>query len=286
MLVPPPNGITTASASSAALQDLDDRVLVSRAARRRPARRPRSPRRWRTRSRRLLPRAWTTRSSGSSETYSSPTARSSAARRSSLSCGSGTSSSSNASGRAEVLSTSIPRCFPRNGLKPGLSSWEKETPSSPHPHHFIAAVLAGSCRHCSHGLDLTQGAPGVGLEPTTYRLTADRSAIELPRTDLPRIIGGRARLPPVPPRPPRGNFRTVARTSGPPARTGSRAPVRPPRPIRSASAVGIHVVELQRAGVGVVATQRTPAARLRDEDLLEPPTPGSPPVRWCSSGQR
>ena len=29
MLVPPPNGITTASASSAALQDLDDRGLVT-----------------------------------------------------------------------------------------------------------------------------------------------------------------------------------------------------------------------------------------------------------------
>jgi hypothetical protein len=28
--------------------------------------------------------------------------------------------------------------------------------------------------------------PGVGLEPTTYRLTADYSAIELPRNGLPR----------------------------------------------------------------------------------------------------
>ena len=62
----------------------------------------------------------------------------------------------------------------------------------PPPPPLHRTVLAGSCRHCSHGLDLTQGAPGVGLEPTTYRLTADRSAIELPRTDLPRIIGWEA----------------------------------------------------------------------------------------------
>ena len=34
-------------------------------------------------------------------------------------------------------------------------------------------------------------APGVGFEPTTLRLTAECSAVELPRTDLPRIIGGR-----------------------------------------------------------------------------------------------
>src|SRR4051794_6303706 len=33
-------------------------------------------------------------------------------------------------------------------------------------------------------------APGVGLEPTTYRLTADRSAIELPRNGrLPAADG-------------------------------------------------------------------------------------------------
>ena len=31
-------------------------------------------------------------------------------------------------------------------------------------------------------------APRVGLEPTTYRLTADCSAIELPRNIVPRIL--------------------------------------------------------------------------------------------------
>ena len=66
MFVPPPNGITTASASSAAL-----RTAVTAASS--PGRtttsgtRPMSPRRWRTRSRRLLPRAWPTRSAGSVE---------------------------------------------------------------------------------------------------------------------------------------------------------------------------------------------------------------------------
>ena len=47
---------------------------------RRPGSRPSSPRRWRTRSRRLLPRAWTTRSIGSLETRSAPTAAASAPR--------------------------------------------------------------------------------------------------------------------------------------------------------------------------------------------------------------
>jgi hypothetical protein len=39
----------------------------------------------------------------------------------------------------------------------------------------------------------TSGAPGVGFEPTTLRLTAERSAIELPRTGTREVVGRKRR---------------------------------------------------------------------------------------------
>ena len=142
MLVPPPNGITTASASSAALRTRRPRSSS-------PGRtttsgsRPRSPRRCRMRSRRLLPRAWTTRSRASSETYASPTAalergaeRAAQLRRGDVEVGEG----ERPRGRLRDVDPEVLR---RNGRKLGLSSWENETPSSPHPHHFIAPCSAG-----------------------------------------------------------------------------------------------------------------------------------------------
>ena len=64
-------------------------------------------------------------------------------------------------------------------------------------------------------------ARGVGLEPTTLRLTAECSAIELPPTDAlccatPDDRQAR-RGAAVRPQPSRGSLRTVARTSAPPA---------------------------------------------------------------------
>ena len=91
--------------------------------------------------------------------------------------------------RGRSSSTSIPRCSRRNGRKLGLVVvGERDTLVTP-PPPLHRTVLSRPCRHCSHGPDLTQGAPGVGLEPTTYRLTAECSAIELPRNDGPQGIG-------------------------------------------------------------------------------------------------
>ena len=87
MLVPPPNGISTASASRAARMTAAT-SSSSAGLTTTSGSRPRSPPRCRTRSRRLLPRAWTTRSSGSVD-RPSPTAVSRAAARAASSDGSG-----------------------------------------------------------------------------------------------------------------------------------------------------------------------------------------------------
>ena len=149
MFVPPPKGITTASASSAA-----SRTAVTAASS--PGRtttsgtRPMSPRRWRTRSRKLLPRACPTRSAGSVETYGAPTAASSAACSSPASDGSGISRSSKRSARVTTRPMSMSRWWRMNGRSAGLSAWVKPAPSTPQPHHFIsgrgrAARRAGAC---------------------------------------------------------------------------------------------------------------------------------------------
>ena len=71
-------------------------------------------------------------------------------------------------------------------------------------------------------------APGVGLEPTTYRLTADRSAIELPRTELPRSIDWKGDFHAAPLRPPRGSFAHSSTHFRASWRTSASALVRPP----------------------------------------------------------
>ena len=215
MLVPPPNGITTASASSAALQDPGDRRLVGRAhddvghaaevaaaladevAQALAARVDDAVERVVGDVRRRRRRA--------------PARR--AARRPAAAPGCRGRRSAAAGTRSRRR-----RCRGAADERPKrrlVVVGEGDALVAPAPP-LHRTVLAGSCRRCGHGLDLTQGAPGVGLEPTTYRLTADRSAIELPRTELPRIIGREGDFHATPPRPPRGSFRTVARISGPP----------------------------------------------------------------------
>jgi hypothetical protein len=150
MFVPPPNGITTASAAIAA------RSTASTAASS-PGRtttsgtRPTSPLRWRTRSRRLLPRACTTRSSASVETKSTPTASSSAPRSASPSAGSAIVSSSKATERVVGRATSSPSTRWMNPRSSGLSSWVNATPSRPQPHHFMPPTArgAGDGRACT-----------------------------------------------------------------------------------------------------------------------------------------
>ena len=58
---------------------------------------------------------------------------------------------------------------------------------------FIVAMFAGSViRGNSKVVGATTLAPGVGFEPTTNRLTADRSTTELPRNNKFRLkCGGR-----------------------------------------------------------------------------------------------
>ena len=64
-------------------------------------------------------------------------------------------------------------------------------------------------------------ARGVGFEPTTLRLTAECSAVELPPNRVPVVLPAtviRQRAGPgFRPRPSRGSSRTVARTSAPPS---------------------------------------------------------------------
>ena len=143
MLVPPPNGITTASSSRAASttattsSSVAGRTTTS-------ATRPRSPRRWRTRSVRLLPRAWTTRSCSSVETCPAPTASSRSDLSPAGSTDGGTSRSPNAIGRVPGRRTSSSRWRSMKGASSGLPSWVKEMLSSPQPHHFIGARVAPS----------------------------------------------------------------------------------------------------------------------------------------------
>ena len=70
---------------------------------------------------------------------------------------------------------------------------ERDTLVTPAPP-LHRTVLNRPCRHCSHGLDLTQGAPGVGLEPTTYRLTADALPLSYPGPIYPGLSAGRGRM--------------------------------------------------------------------------------------------
>ena len=141
MLDPPPNGITTASCSRAALttaatwSSSAGRTTTSGS-------RPRSPRRWRIRSVRLLPRPCTTRSWSSVETCSAPRASSSSALSLAGSPAGGISRSSKEMALVPGRRTSRPRKRSMKGASSGLPSWVKETSSSPQPHHFIAAGVA------------------------------------------------------------------------------------------------------------------------------------------------
>ena len=137
MLDPPPNGITTASFSTAALtmaatsSSVAGRTTTSGS-------RPRSPRRWRIKSVRLLPRPCTTRSRSSVETCSGPTASTRSALSPAESAVAGISRSSKARAPVPGRRTSRLRTRSMKGARSGLPSWLNETSSSPHPHHFIA----------------------------------------------------------------------------------------------------------------------------------------------------
>ena len=140
MLVPPPKGMSTASASSAARRTAatssssaraDDHVRAAGRARRGDAGRGRAGS-----CRERGPPGRADRSTRSR----SPTASSSAADRSGDSDGSGILRPSKAAGREVSRVTSRSRLLCRNGPRAGLSSWENETLSSPHPDHFIAAI--------------------------------------------------------------------------------------------------------------------------------------------------
>ena len=126
MLDPPPNGITTASCSRAALttaatwSSSAGRTTTSGS-------RPRSPRRWRIRSVRLLPRPCTTRSWSSVETCSAPRASSSSALSPAGSPAAGISRSSKAMALVPGRRTSRPRTRSMKGASSGLPSWVKET---------------------------------------------------------------------------------------------------------------------------------------------------------------
>ena len=141
MFVPPPNGMTHRVGGQRRGQDGRDLGLVGRAAPRRRGAARASPRRWRTRSRRLLPRACTTRSNGVGRTRAPrrprprarPAARARAPRRARR-------ASSKARGGSVTRPRSSPRWRSTNGPSAGLSSALNATPSSPHPPHFIAAI--------------------------------------------------------------------------------------------------------------------------------------------------
>ena len=142
--------------------------------------RPRSPRRWRTRSRRLLPRAWTTRSSGvvgdvlvahrALERGAQLVAQ---LRLGDVELGEGERARR---GLRDVDPEVLLEERPEARL---VVVGERDTLVTP-PPPLHRAVLSRPCRHCGHGPTLRDGterrrppvgglrAPGVGLEPTTF----------------------------------------------------------------------------------------------------------------------
>src|SRR5215217_5578719 len=143
MLEPAPNGMTTASWSRAACTmpttwpSAPGRTTTS-------GRRPRSPRRWRTRSVRLLPRPCTTRSWSRVDTCSAPTASARRALSSPGSCVAGTSRSENLIAAMPGRRTSSSSTRWMNGASSGFPSWLNATSSAPQPHHFIAGLTPSS----------------------------------------------------------------------------------------------------------------------------------------------
>ena len=89
----------------------------------------------------------------------------------------------------------------------------------------------------------------MGLEPTTYRLTADRSAIELPRTDYPGVSAGSGDLPASPASTSAWQFaHSSTHFRGLLAHISEGLCVTPPRANPKRFCARIDVVELQRPG--------------------------------------
>src|SRR3954464_265776 len=139
-------------------------------------------------SRRLLPRACTTRSIGSVDTYSAPTACSSAARRASGRPGSGISSAWKGTGVDVRRSRSSRRCRRKNEPSSGLSSCVKATPARPHPHHFIPA--RGERVGSAVPVTLSSPSDGMMTGAPTDRRTASPGAPPRGAWRMPRCGGG------------------------------------------------------------------------------------------------
>ncbi len=143
MLVPPPNGMTTTSCAMAAAMIATTSSSVSGYTIR-SGRRPRSPRRMRRRSRRLLPYVCTTRSIGSDVIWPGRRTCSSAVANASPTTGGSIESSSKSITWSLGPSRSMPSWSRTNGARSGLSSWVKDTRSSPQPHHFMCCTIVCS----------------------------------------------------------------------------------------------------------------------------------------------